>query len=159
MHIGPHLNEASALTVDCHASLWIHSHPERKEKKKTNSNTANASLIHYQYHQQYLLILTNMLGSNQYVEWQHQVQTAAVTGSQLLSGSHCLSRSHCTDCHGSSRNVCCCVCWDDSTLTEQHIHAQTHSPCYQGCPNTLHNVTPVKFSTGSKNVAVFMHVQ
>jgi len=33
-HTGSHLYEASALTVYCHTSLCIHSHPKRKEKKK-----------------------------------------------------------------------------------------------------------------------------
>jgi len=28
------LNEASALAVDCHNSLCVHSHPERKEKEE-----------------------------------------------------------------------------------------------------------------------------
>jgi len=36
---GPHLNEASALTVNCHTSLCIHSHPERKEKKRKKTFT------------------------------------------------------------------------------------------------------------------------
>jgi len=29
---GPRLNEASALTVNCHTSPCVHSHPERKER-------------------------------------------------------------------------------------------------------------------------------
>ena len=29
------LNEVSALAVDCHTSLCVHSHPERKEKERS----------------------------------------------------------------------------------------------------------------------------
>ena len=44
---GPRLNEASALTVNCHTSLCVHSHPEGKRKRRdmlTKSNGQNSEL-------------------------------------------------------------------------------------------------------------------
>ena len=36
---GPRLNEASALTVNCHTSLCVHSHPQGKRKRKRMSTS------------------------------------------------------------------------------------------------------------------------
>jgi len=37
MRNGPRLSWASALTVGCHTSLCVHSHPQRKEKAAMGS--------------------------------------------------------------------------------------------------------------------------